>query len=239
MMKLSDCPKEHGRIGFWEKIVGDTDDVGIFGIAQHVTLGGVQVLDGETIRCDANSRKGPHGFHSWTGSQCSCGSTEPPYPLTGHHYAAFGKITAIFPVIEALPYGHIMYFEMVDPEDEVKTIQEQHTDSSRTLQEVFRLLLEWDYAYTELGNRERIAEVSHGMVEVLQIPESIKTWLLTELPMEKVSRFLSGVENAQERADVSEIPPLSDEFSEWLYDKISTTRSIGEYDADRSDATGG
>jgi hypothetical protein len=238
-MKLSDFTKEHGTIGFWEKIVGDTDDVGTFGIAQHVPIRNIQVTDGESTRCDATSRKGPQGFHSWLGDKCSCGKSEEPYPLTGHHYIAFGKITAIFPVIEALPYGHIMYFEMLDPEDEVRTIKEPHSDSARTLQEVFRLLLEWDFAYTELGNRERIAEVSHGMVEVLQIPENIKEWLLSEVPEEKVSKFLTGSTNAQDRADISQIPPLSDEFSEWLYTKISTTRSIGEYDADRSSTTSG
>ena len=238
-MKLSDCPKEHGRFGFWEKIVGDTDDVGFFGIAQHIPLRNIQTVDGEVSRCDATSHKGPQGFHEWLGDRCSCGKTEPPYPLTGNHYIAFGQLAAIFPVIEVLPYGHIMYFELYNSENEIKTINEPHSDCARTLQEVFRLLLEWDYAYRELGNRERIAEVSYGMVQVLQIPESIKTWLLTELPMEKVSRFLAGVPNAQDRADISEIPALSDEFSEWLYDKISNTRSIGAYDADRNDAAGG
>jgi hypothetical protein len=229
-MKLSDESKEPGGIGFWEKIIGATDDIGTFGIAQHLPINTIQSVDGETIRCDATSRKGPQGFHLWLGDVCSCGKPEPPYPLTGHHYITFGKITAIFPVIEAVPHGHIMYFEMLDPLDEVRTIQEEHTDSARTLQEVFRLLLEWDFAYTELGNRERIAEVSHGMVQVLDIPETIKEWILTEIPGEKVSRFLAGVPNAQERTDPSTIPPLTDEFSEWLHTKISQTRAIGGYD---------
>lgn len=230
-MKLSDEPKEPGGVGFWEKIVGETDDIGTFSIAQHLSISNIQTVDGEVVRCDATSRSGPHGFHSWLGDRCSCGKSEPPYALTGHHHITFSKINAIFPVIEALPYGHIMYFEMLDPADEVRTIQEQHTDSCRTLQEVFRLLLEWDYAYTALGNRERIAEVSHGMVQVLDIPETIKQWILTEVPGEKVSRFLAGLPNAQERADTASIPPLTDEFSEWLHSKITRTRSIGGYDS--------
>lgn len=238
-MKLNDFTKEHGTIGFWEKIVGDTDDVGFFGIAQHVPLKNIQVIDGETSRCDSTSRKGPQGFHEWLGDVCSCGKTEPPYPLTGNHYIAFGKLAAIFPVIEALPYGHIMYFELNSRDEEIKAIQEPHSDCARTLQEVFRLLLEWDFAYTELGNRERIAEVSHGIVQILSIPEDIKTWIMSSVPEEKIGRFLLGMDNAQERVDTSQIPSLSDAFSEWLYTKISTTRSIGEYDADRSPTTSG
>lgn len=238
-MKLSDCNNEHGRIGFWEKIVGDTDDVGFFGIAQHVPLQNIQVSLGETLRCDATSRKGPQGFHSWQGDQCSCGRLDEPYPLTGNHYIAFGQLAAIFPIIEALPYGHIMYFELTDPANEIRAIEEPHSDCARTLQEVFRLLLEWDFAYTNLGNRERIAEVSHGIVEVLEIPQSIVDWILTEVPGDKVSRYLAGDPNAQQRANIADIPPLSDEFSEWLYDKISSTRSIGEYDGDRSRQAGG
>jgi len=238
MMKLSDCSNEHGRIGFWEKIVGDTDDVGFFGIAQHIAITNIQVEQDGSIRCDSTSRKGPQGFHQWLGDRCSCGKLEPPYGPTGNHHIAFGQLAAIFPVIEALPYGHIMYFELQDPANEVKAIEEIHSDCARTLQEVFRLLLEWDFAYTHLGSTERIAEVSHGIVEVLEIPEPIKSWILTEVPMEKVSRFLAGMSNAQERTEISQIPALSDEFSEWLYGKISTTRSIGEYDADTSDTTG-
>jgi hypothetical protein len=238
-MKLSECNNEHGRIGFWDKTVSDTDDVGFFGIAQHVAITNIQVEQDGSIRCDATSRKGPQGFHEWLGDRCSCGKLEPPYGPTGNHHIAFGQLVAIFPVIEALPYGHIMYFELLDPANEVKAIEEIHSDCARTLQEVFRLLLEWDFAYRELGSTERIAEVSHGIVQVLEIPQSIVDWILAEVPGEKVSRYLAGIDNAQQRADIADIPPLSDEFSEWLYDKISATRSIGEYDADRSNTTGG
>lgn len=240
-MKLSDCSKEHGRIGFWEKIPGINDIPGFFAIAQHVEISNIQVETEDKIylRCDANSIKGPQGFHKWLGEKCTCGSLEKPHGLTGHHHVRFDNMLAIFPIIEALPYGHIMYFELDNQIDEVKTIEGFHTEHARTLQEIFRLLLEWDFAYTELNSREEIAIVSHGMVEVLNIPESIKDWIINEVPMEKVGRFLSGSDNAQQRGDVSQIPALSDEFSEWLYDKISNTRSIGAYDADRNDATGG
>lgn len=229
-MKLSDEPKEPGMVGFWEKIIGQTDNVGFFGIAQHISISEIQVQQGETVRCDATSRKGPHGLHKWLGDKCSCGSLEQPYALTGNHYITFENVAAMYPVIEAVPHGHIMYFELLSPEDEVKTIEKPHSECARTLQEIFRLLLEWDFAYTDLGNREITAIVSHGIVETLEIPESIKQWILAEVPAEKVVRFIGGINNAQERTD-QEIPTLPDEFSEWLYSKIIETRSIGGYDS--------
>jgi len=229
-MKLNDHNKGPGMVGFWEKIVGTNDDIGFFGIAQHVSISKIQVQQGETVRCDATSRKGPQGLHQWLGDKCSCGSPDKPYPLTGNHYITFENVAAMFPVIEAVPHGHIMYFELLNREDEVKTIEKPHSECARTLQEIFRLLLEWDFAYTNLGNREITATVSHGIVETLQIPDSIKQWILTEVPAEKVVRFIRGTTNAQQRTDES-IPALSDEFSEWLCSKILQTRSIGGYDS--------
>lgn len=229
MMKLSECGKEPGMVGFWEKIIGQNDDVGFFGIARHLSIDEITITENGTTRCDATARRGPHGLHDWLGDACSCGKAEKPYPLTGNHYITFENLTAIYPVLEAVPHGHIMYFELLSKEDELATIQEPHSDCARTLQEVFRLLLEWDFAYTELGNREVTAVVSHGIVEALQIPESIKTWIITEVPAEKVVRFIQNTPNARERTS-EEIPPLTDEFSEWLYSKIMATRPIGGYD---------
>lgn len=231
-MKLSDEPKTHGAIGFWEKIPGVNDTPGFFAIAQHVEISGIQTEteDGTYLRCDSNSRKGPQGFHKWLGTSCTCGSNEKPHGLTGHHHVRFDNMIAIFPIIEAVPYGHIMYFELDNQEDEIATIEGFHTEHARTLQEIFRLLLEWDFAYTELGSREPVAVVSHGMVEVLDIPQSIKDWIINNIPAEKIGRYLRGDANARVRTTET-IPPLSDEFSEWLYGKISTTRAIGTYDS--------
>ena len=233
MMKLRDSLQTIGQPGFFEKIPGVTDSVGFFAIAQHVDISSIQTASADKtyVRCDSRARKGPQGFHRWLGDQCTCGSLERPHGLTGHHHVRFDNMTAIFPVIEAVPYGHIMYFELDNEADEIATIEGFHTEHARTIQEIFRLLLEWDYAYTELGSTEQVASVCHGMVQVLDIPESIKNWILTNVPPEKVGRFLSGDTNARARVDPHTIPPLSDEFSEWLYIKISATRSIGEYDA--------
>ena len=91
-------------------------------------------------------------------------------------------------------------------------------------------MIEWDFAYTELNNREVTAVTSHGIMEALNMPEAFKEWILNEVPAEKVVRFLEGLPNARQRTD-SAIQPLPDDFSEWLYDKISSTRAIGGYDS--------
>lgn len=232
-MRLSDEPKEPGCIGFWEKVPGVNDVPGFFAIAQHTEISNIQTgtEDGTYLRCDSNSVKGPQGFHKWLGDSCTCGSTEQPHGLTGHHHVRFDNMLAIYPVIEAVPYGHIMYFELDNQDDEVATIEGFHTEHARTLQEIFRLLLEWDYAYTNLNNRESVAIVAHGMVNVLNIPESIKEWIITNVPAEKIGRYLRGDENARVRVDPATIPALSDEFSEWLHSKITQTRPIGGYDS--------
>jgi len=243
-MKLSDEPREPGMVGFWDKLTHNTDDIGFFGIAQHLSIKEIEVNTVinavDYLRCDATSRTGPHGLHEWdeVNNICNCGKSVKPHGLTGNHHIRFDNLAAIYPVIEAVPHGHIMYFELLTTEDELSALNEPHSDCARTLQEVFRLLLEWDWAYTELGNREKPAIVSHGIVETLEIPDSIKDWILNNIPDEKVARFIKGIENAQDRtSDV--VPLLTDEFSEWLHSKISTTRSIGAYDADRSGKTSG
>ena len=235
-MKLSECPKDVGCIGFWDKKINNYDDIGFFIIAQHVSINTIEVnnfIDGvDYLRCDASARTGPTGLHEWDSDNnvCSCGKSEKPHGLTNMHGTRFDTITAIFPIIEAVPYGHIVYVELLKAEDEIIEIEEQHSNCARTLQETFRLLLEWDWAYTNLNNREKIAVVSHGMVQTLNIPEEIKNWLMESVPSEKVGRFLEGRLDAQKRADIETIPDISDEFSEWLYEKISTVRPFGSYD---------
>ena len=235
-MKLSDESSMPGALGFWDKKINNYDDIGFFIIAQHVPISTIEVnnfIDGvDYLRCDASARSGPTGLHEWdsTNNLCSCGRSDKPHGLTNMHGTRFDTITAIYPIIEALPYGHIVYVELLDADDEVVETEAPHSNCSRTLQETFRLLLEWDWAYTNLGNREKIAEVSHGMVQVLDIPEAVKEWLMSSVPAEKVGRFLEGRLDAQKRADVAEIPDINDEFSEWLHAKISTVRPFGGYD---------
>jgi hypothetical protein len=131
-------------------------------------------------------------------------------------------------VVEALPYGYVLYFELWSKEDEEECIRQRHSDCAMTLQEIFRLMLEWDYAYRELDNRESIAVSCHGMVDTLEIPESIISWLWS-LPEEKVAKFINNDPLAQEPCQRTLVPDLSVEFDDWVCKKIMNSRPIGSY----------
>lgn len=236
-MALRDHPTYKGGIGWYHKPVGETDSSGFFAIS------GVKEIPrdsrdgtGEMVRCDSadhgsNVSYGPYGFHRWNASTglCSCGSAEQPEPQMGHHQITLRNISKVNAVIEALPYGYVLYFELHDEQLEEECIQMSHSDCARTLQELFRLMLEWEYANKELGSSELIAETCSGMLQVLDMPSTIREFLLLDVPDEKVAKFIKGDPAARQRANVNSIPDMSDEFSSWLEEKITSSRPIGGY----------
>jgi hypothetical protein len=66
------------------------------------------------------------------------------------------------------------------------------------------------------------------MCDILDIPLTIQEWILSEVPNEKVNRFLEGKTNALERTE-EPIADLTEEFKEWLLDKFNTARTFGEH----------
>ena len=52
--------------------------------------------------------------------------------------------------------------------------------------------------------------------------------ILSEVPNEKVNRFLEGKTNALERTE-EPIADLTEEFKEWLLDKFNKARTFGEH----------
>lgn len=236
-MALRDHGTDNGSIGWYHKPVGGTDQVGFFAIS------GVRPIPpnsrdttGEMQRCDSASHEsvvsyGPYGFHRWDdqSQQCSCGRTDAPDPQMGHHQIALRALSRVAAVMEALPYGYVLYFEMHDPALEEECVRMSHSDCARTLQELMRLMVEWDFAYTDLGSDELIAETCHGMLEAWQMPASIRTFLLSDMPDEKVARFLRGDLDAQTRAPLETIPDMTPELSDWLEQVITRSRPIGGY----------
>jgi hypothetical protein len=129
----------------------------------------------------------------------------------------------------------IVYIEIewADDNEEERKLQniqkDRATNATRTLQEQFRLLIEWEYAHKYLGNNEIIAVCATNMLELLDLPITIRQWIIDNVPNEKVNRFLEGREDAQQRAEIDTIPDLTEEFKEWLLDKFSTAKSFGEH----------
>lgn len=228
-MALRDHPQHLGAVGFWAKEVGVNDQRGFFAVSGAVANGqNVQQQKDGLVRCDSE-KIGPYGFHRWdaVAGVCSCGSTDQPEPAMGHHIITLDNLATVAVVIEALPHGYILYFELHDIAAEEECVQMPHSDCARTLQELFRLLAEWDFAYTELGSTELIAETCHGILQTLEMPESVRSFLLNDMPDEKVSRFIKGDPDARSRAPLPDIPALPTDFDEWLEQKILHSLPLG------------
>ena len=220
-----------GSPEFFIKTIGVNDNKGLFGIAKFEHPGEFMPGDAMDQRCDSYTSRGPTGFHKWdsTNNLCSCGLTEMPDPKVGNHLITLEQLKCLFPVIEATPYGIIIYFEFRDDELELLASKQHFSVCAHSLQEVFRLMLEWEFAATTLGSTEDLAVTSANMLQVLDMPQNIRDWVISKVPPEKVARFLAGHINAQDRT-TDPIPDLTQEFYDWVYNKIKQCRSFGEYD---------
>lgn len=218
------------------KLIGTNDDKGFFAFTQFVEPATFLLEEDKDKRCDYSSQRIVRGFHHWNTETnlCSCGSTDEPSRVTGGH-AMPGKISAIMPVIDAYPIGMIIYIE-IEWADELQEMEYQNfhknvaTNITRTLQEQFRLLIEWEYAHEHLGNNEEMAVCASEILKEIDFPLTIRQWILDNVPNEKVNRFLEGREDAQQRAEIDTIPDLTDEFKEWLLNKFSTAKNFGEHE---------
>jgi hypothetical protein len=121
-------------------------------------------------------------------------------------------IYSSYPVIAAVPHGFVRHIELNTPEQEARLLREPH--NLRTYQELLRYLVEWAWVY-DLGSREATAEVCHGMLSVMNMPQPVYDWVVNEVPFGRLGRFLSGNTDAAART-TDTIPPLTPEAQEWL-----------------------
>jgi hypothetical protein len=97
---------------------------------------------------------------------------------------------------------------------------------TRTLQELFRLMLEWEWCYLELGTRDIYSVLAYDMLQELSPPDSIRQWLWQKVPDQRVAKFLKGDTNARLRSDVLSIPDMSLEFDSWCWYNIIDKPSL-------------
>jgi hypothetical protein len=214
---------------------GGTDPVGYFSFTRSITPPNIETDAGD--RCDRYRQHGPAGWHDWneTTGECSCGSTDKPDLLTCSHQIEWGNFEIMLPVITAPQVGYILWFENKDRSLELGTTEAPYTAMTRTLQEMFRLLVEWDYAHTELDNHESFAVTAHNFLKAVGISDSLRTWLIESVPPERVGRYLEGHPNARARTTLP-IPELSlnggleEDFYYWVTDLIADAKDIGSYD---------
>lgn len=91
--------------------------------------------------------------------------------------------------------------------------------NGRTIHELFRLIIEWAWAYTELDNTEPTAEICHEILQAMQMPMSVRQELLALEP-EVVGKYLLDDPTAlEEDLEDPEQPPL---FKSWLSEQYKT-----------------
>ena len=207
------------------KVIGNTDNKGLFGFAKLDNPKNFMADTDVTRRCDFDQPLALRGFHRWENGSCNCGLTDVPSTVSGGHFD-LEALTALFVVVDASPAGLICYFEFANEEDFYLT--QRGNTLTRTLQEQFRFLLEWKYAHEHLDNNEEIAITATEMVNLLEIPQSIHDWIISEVPNEKVNRFLEGRTDALQRTQ-NQIPDLTDEFKVWLLDRFKIAKGFGEH----------
>jgi len=207
------------------KIIGNTDNKGLFAFAKLDDPRNFMADTDVTRRCDFDQPLALRGFHRWQNGSCNCGLSDVPSTVSGAHFD-LDVLTALFVVVDAAPAGLICYFEFADDEDFYLT--QRGNTFTRTLQEQFRSLLEWKYAHEHLDNNEEIAVTATEMINILDIPQSIHDWIIADVPNEKVNRYLEGRTDALQRTQES-IPDLNDEFKEWLLGRFSIVKNFGEH----------
>ncbi len=239
MSDFIDQPQHRGGVGYYNKLTARTytDDgstwsvnnsKGIFAFVQLVP--NVELVEefGD-VRCDGGTNNfGPMGFHEWDEALqvCNCGSSDKPYALTGNHALLFSSLEYIDVALGNPDCGGtIVYIESSDEGAELEMVKVWPSASARTLQEVLRLLLEWEIAGELFDSTEPMADIAKQMIIGLGMTEEIKTWIWDNVPPNKVQLFLEGNTNAQEP---TEPPDITGTIVEpWLLDLIQRSAGIG------------
>lgn len=99
--------------------------------------------------------------------------------------------------LDLTPFGVITSFTMNDDNEKSNRVAkfcfEQHPQNEAfSLHECFRLIIEWAFAYTDLNNREPMAELAHNFLRVLQMPAEVRNDLLNNVPGQVVALFLNN-----------------------------------------------
>lgn len=229
---FSEQPTDRGGVGYLNKIPGVNDNgfFTFFRIIPETDAVAEESEHGHSIhRCDS-SLPGPVGWHEWddTKNLCNCGSSDKPFLLTRNHVASMHDLNFISVVIGPNgSNGLIIYIELSDPVVEENVVRDRHTVSARTLQELFRLLLEWEQAVDFFDCNELHALEAKNFISTIGLTDEVKAWLLEKVPPNKVERFLSNNEDARSR----ELPPNAEGtvFEPWVLDKIfKSIASIGD-----------
>jgi hypothetical protein len=141
--------------------------------------------------------------------------------ITGAAEAGRGVFTTVarhVMIADIAPIALITYSEM--DEIYIRTVGPQRLAEvhpqcgAHTVHELFRMIIEWAWAYTELGNDEPMAAVSHDVLRALQMPLNVRNDLLEMVPPQAVAKYIMGDSAALIR-DL-ESPECPESFKYWL-----------------------
>lgn len=133
----------------------------------------------------------------------------------------FPYLVELDTVVDAAPFFTIVYgfVERTDhtyDHDLTSSVFNSHPQSSgRTIQELFRLIIEWAYAHTHFENNEHASIISHNALRVLQMPLDVRNELLEFVPPQAVELFVRG-EYPFTASEIMENPPMPPLFSNWI-----------------------
>jgi hypothetical protein len=100
---------------------------------------------------------------------------------------------------------------------------------ARTLQELFKSMLEWEWCYLNLDPEDIHAKLAYEMLQEMEMPESIREWLWTELPDMHLAKFLKGDTSARTRPDTALIPDMHTDFESWCWYQIVRKEQLWKY----------
>jgi hypothetical protein len=143
--------------------------------------------------------------------------------------AAEGVVTGPIPmsikkVIDLTPYAIVTEGSVPDPNwipENGRRLGIVHPQiQARTAHELFRLIIEWGFTYTDFGNRELVAEYCHNVLRLLQMPLNVRNDLLEQVPPNVVERYILGLDPFVAQDELDD-PPCPDSFTVW-YSEISS-----------------
>lgn len=243
-MPFSEHPQHLGGVGYYNKLPARTitqygstwtidNTKGFFAFVQLVpNLVMVEEIgsDGGTHRrCDADKDQyGPIAFHVWDedAGECNCGEDTPPHALTANHDLPFNELIYLSAVFGGPNCGgQVVYIESSDAAAEERVISKRHSAGTRTIQELLRLMMEWEVAGSDFGSTEPMVSVCTDMLAGLAMPDDVRNWIWTNVPPNKVQKYLEGRTDAQ-TADPP--PDISGTIVEdWLVPLITEAPQIG------------
>jgi len=133
---------------------------------------------------------------------------------------AFPTIKRHDMAVDIAPVAFITYSELdetyVDVVGTQKIWQTHPQCMAHTAHELFRMIIEWAWAHTELGNNEPMAITCHNVLRALQMPLNVRNDLLSIVPPQPVAKYLLGDRTALVKATTS--PECPESFRYWLMD---------------------